>query len=270
MQTSNRVYHGAQELDLSYFFIKFLKTIFLPPGIFIVLFAGVLYLWNRRPLLAKRLGLATVIIFWLAATPLVSKSLMSIIESYPALDVADPRLEAAQAIVILGGGLQSTPEFGGATVSKSTLARLSYASLLARITNLPVLVTGGEIPDLNAKPEAEIMAQTMEFVFGIKPQWKEIQSLNTAQKARLSADILKENKIHTILLVSQAWHLQRAVSIFSEQGLNVIPAPTYFEGFNSTTDDFWLTLIFPNTDSLSHSYIAMHEIIGRIWYWIRY
>ena len=50
----------------------------------------------------------------------------------------------AEAIVILGGGTRrNAPEYGGDTLGRLTLERVRYGAQVAKLTALPVLVTGG-------------------------------------------------------------------------------------------------------------------------------
>ncbi|MDH5730307.1 MAG: YdcF family protein [Gammaproteobacteria bacterium] len=256
---------------MSFYLIKFIKTIIFPPGIFLVMLLLALFFWRRKPLLSKRLVLSTLVLFYLAATPLVSTFLISWVEPYPALDIHKFEHQDAQAIVILGGGRHfPAPEYDGDTVSMAALTRLSYGSLLAHKTKLPVLVTGGVAPGSQLQSEAQLMANTLEQIFQIKVKWVEGKSLNTAENAIFSAEILKQEKISSIFLVTQAWHLARAVDIFERQGLTVIPAPTYFVGLSNSKGAQWLLELLPSTTALEYTRHALHEMLGRIWYWLRY
>ena len=50
----------------------------------------------------------------------------------------------AKAVVILGGGVRrNAPEYGGDTLATLTLERVRYGARVARLTGLPVLVSGG-------------------------------------------------------------------------------------------------------------------------------
>src|SRR5258707_4562639 len=82
----------------------------------------------------------------LLSTSAVSYALMDRIEIFPAL--TQLQIEAAArephaAIVILGAGRRVyAPEFGGETVDEFGLERVRYGAALARLTELPVLVSG--------------------------------------------------------------------------------------------------------------------------------
>lgn len=256
-------------MDFSFIAVQFIKSIFLPPLLLILLVILAIKFLPRRPARAKKLLIAFVVCFWVASTPLTSQLLFSLEESSPALTSQDIDNAHAQAIIVLGGGMHNNaPEMGGETTSVFTLARLRYGARLHRQTGLPMLVTGAAPIDTNSKGEAQLMAQTLEEDFGIKPTWIEAHSLNTAGNAKLSKEILNKEGIDKIFLVTQAWHMRRAAAIFRAQGFEVIPAPTLFEGYTSRIP--FIYQIIPTPQALKESYYAFHEFIGYLWYQIRY
>ena len=55
-------------------------------------------------------------------------------------------IEHPMAIVILGGGVRRhAAEYGGDTLGQLTLERVRYGARVARLTGLPVLVSGGSV-----------------------------------------------------------------------------------------------------------------------------
>jgi uncharacterized SAM-binding protein YcdF (DUF218 family) len=67
------------------------------------------------------------------------------------------------------------------------------------------------------------------------------------------------------LLVTHAWHLRRAVPLFQQQGLIVIPAGVQFA---DTRIDTPLDLL-PDPAGFRDSYFALHEWLGILWYKLR-
>lgn len=200
--------------------------------------------------------------------PLVANRLMTLIEVYPALTESEIQNNDRQAIVVLGGGRRyDAIEYGGDTVSDHSLIRVRYAAKLQKVTQLPILITGGSPLEENELSEAELMAGVLTSELSGAVTWLESRSRNTAENAIFSAEILKQNNIDRIFLVTQAWHLQRAVAVFEKQGLNVLPAPTAFEGGEL---EFSLWLFIPGANAFADSAFALHEILGNLWYLIRY
>ncbi len=238
-----------------------LKYLLLPPIVNVLMVVVGLLLWKRRPRLGiatVTLGLATLLVL---ATPWASYWLRTGLEPY-----APPSPEAlsrSEAIVILGGGRDyGAPEFGwGDAPNNATWRRLAHGAWLARRSDRPILVTGGRVHD-EAIAEATLMANALRQAFGLDVAWIEDASRTTAENAELSAAILQDADIHTILLVSQAWHLPRAVPEFTRAGLEVIPAPTDFASQPPPGIVAWI----PRAYYLRHSTQALHEWLGRAVY----
>jgi len=245
---------------MSWFFTNLLSAFLLPP-LNLLLVAGIgLWLWHKRPFIARALILIAFSSLWLLATPFVSDALMRQLEGAP--DAVDTRTQPADAIVVLGGGTYFRAiEYGGDTVGERTLARLRYAAKLQRETGKPILVTGGK-PLGNAFSEGAQMKAVLQQEFIVPVRWVEGDSDNTAENARLSYARLAPFGIRRIYLVSHAWHLPRAARAFRSAGFEVVPAPTAFTTRYRTD----LLTFVPNADALRDSRWFMHEVIGMLWY----
>ncbi len=248
---------------MSWFLTNLISAFLLPPLNLLLLTALSLWLWKKRPLLARLLLTLSFALLWLFSTPYFAESMLRNLEGKPyALDTKHPQ---AEAIVVLGGGTYfHAAEYGGDTVSKETLVRLRYAAKLYREMKIPVLVTGGK-PLGNALSEAAQMKQVLENEFNVPVRWAEGESDNTLENARLSRDILKQAGINRIYLVSHAWHLPRAQRLFENTGLQVIPAPTAF----TTRYQNDLLAFVPNARALLDSRQHLHEMIGMLWYRVK-
>jgi uncharacterized SAM-binding protein YcdF (DUF218 family) len=173
-----------------------------------------------------------------------------------------------QAIVILGGGVRrgalDLPQYQNQDVSKEAMERLRMGARLAKVTQLPILVTGGR-PDrtkVQDRSEAEIMAQVLANELGVKVRWLESRSNTTLENASFSAKILQENHVKSIYLVSHDWHLPRAIQVFQKEGFTVTPAPTGFQYHEKMTPLDYI----PSVEGFAQTRHYWHEIIGRIWY----
>lgn len=237
--------------------------IFPPVGnVLLALFGAALCRWSRG------LGIMLIAIAGISllalSTPLVSYWLRVGLETYPVL--SQERAESAEVVVILGGGRDyDSPEFGwGDAPANATWRRMAYGAVLAKRHDLPVLVAGGRVHG-EVLAEAELMAVAMEELFEIEPAWIEGQSTNTQENANYSAVLLREAGVERALLVSQAWHLPRAVSAFQRAGLEVIPAPTEF----SSPPSGGIMAFIPRAYHLRQSTQALHEWLGRLVYAVR-
>jgi uncharacterized SAM-binding protein YcdF (DUF218 family) len=228
-----------------------LRNLILPPaGPLLLAIIGALLL-RRRPRLARvllALGLGSL---WLLSLPCVADAFTRLTQHYPPLDLA--QATQAQAIVILGGGGLRVwaPEYGGPAAEPIMLERLAYGAYIARRTGLPVLVTGNSM-------EPVAMRESLLRNFGIEPRWVEDRSFDTFDNARNSAQLLRADGIHRIVLVTSATHIWRSAHEFAAVGMEVIPAPA---GMLSTRE-IGLERYLPQIDALGRSYLATYELLG--------
>ncbi len=239
-----------------------LAQIGLPPTSLIVLALAGTWLALRRRLLGIALASASLLALAALSMNVVAHALIRTLEP-PPLAAADRA--GAQAIVILAGGrAHGSPEWGGDTVSASSLRRLRYGALLARETGLPVLLTGGN-PDRAKLPEARLMQGVLEHEFGIKANWIEDGSDTTADNARLSAAILAPQGIRRVLLVTDAYHMPRARRAFAAAGFAPVAAPTGYLSRRAFRGQH----LVPNAEALRVSNVALREWVAGLWYRLR-
>lgn len=236
---------------------KVISALILPPtGPVLLAFMG-LWVSRKRPIVGLALTVFSLSSLLILSIPVTGNALLQSIESLP--PISANQLKEIEAIVILGGGTDnSSPEFQtNPSVGRWTLQRLRYGAYLQQLTGKPILVTGGA--PFAGRPDGEAMAETLTRDFHAKTVWIEGQSKDTTQNAEFSAAILQPKGIKTIAVVSQAWHLPRAIALFQSQGLNAIPAPT---GFTTVEDPYlrWL----PSASGLDKSAIALKEYLGRL------
>lgn len=240
-----------------------LAAFLLPPlNLFLLGGTGWYLLKRRHPLLGKALIFTAISLLWLLSTPFIAHKLIASLET----DIKPPPSTSChpQVIVVLGAGTYiNAPEYGGDTVPVLGLERLRLAAHLHRRTLLPILVSGGRTSDVK-RSEASLMRDVLENDFKVPVKWTEDASLNTRENAVFSQQILQQAGIDSAYLVTQAWHMPRAQSIFAHTGLCVVPAGTGFRRLRITLLSF-----LPSAAALSDSQIYMHEAIGLVWYRLR-
>ena len=180
-------------------------------------------------------------------------------------DVLKEVPEDVQAIVVLSGGRAPIArEYRNLdTVNSRSLERLRYASRLAKVHSLPIVLVGGSVND-ERKSEASLMQQALKTDFGVEATLLEEESKNTFENARFVNKILKDNSISKILLVTHAYHMPRAMWCFNDVGLEPIAAPTIFYKRNSAEPE--MKDYIPRASALTKTRIALHEYIGSLWY----
>ena len=249
---------------MSSFLTNILISVLLPPFCFILMGGIGLAVWRWRPRLGRNLVAASYALLWITSTTAFPSPYYRSLEWPAPVDLR--AANGVQAIVVLAGGLyRHAPEYGGAdTVNSRTLDRVRYASWLVRQTGLPVLASGGP-PDETSAAEAEIMKAVLENEFGTPVRWIEAESRNTFENARASARILRPAGIGKVFLVTDYFHMRRAVQAFAPTGIEVIPAPVNIPDKDPLT--FWSYL--PGPVGMRSNYFLAHELIGQVWYAIR-
>lgn len=240
-----------EALPVSFVLKKIVSAAIMPPVVFLLCAVAGLLLLRRRPRMGRVLAWGGVILAWLASTPASVGLLVRPLENIPVLQAEG--LARGEAIVILGAGAHRyAPEYDGPAPNRLALERLRFGARLARASGLPVLLSG----------ETAAMAEALWVDFGVPPQWLEGDSLDTADNARNSATILRENGIDRVVLVTHALHMRRSVAEFARQGIETIPAPT---GFFSQTEEENETQLFdflPGPTAAFAAWYAAHEWVG--------
>ena len=234
-----------------------IRPLVLPPtGLLLVAALG-LAVCSRHPRAGRALAVAGVLGLLAVSMPVVADHLLGWIDTSAPMDVE--QASDAQAIVILGGGVRrNAPEYGGDTLSTLTLERVRYGARVARLTRLPVLVAGGSV--LGAAPEARLMKAALEQEFGVPVQWAEAGSRTTHENAVRSAQILRREGIHRIVLVTHGFDMRRAMAEFEAEGMAIVAAPT---GKHVATHDTVFDYL-PSMAGLQGSYYACYEILANL------
>ncbi len=237
---------------------------FLVPPVLLVLVSALaawLTLWNPR--LGISIGIVATSLLYLASLPAVSARMIEDVEVTPP---SPPDFSAAQAIVVLGGGVHrgngtTVPD----TLGRYTLERLYFAAHAYRQLKLRMAVTGGRPPDAHSA-EAVLMKAALEDDFAVPVTWVESQSRTTYENALYTKKLLQAENVTTVVLVTNPWHMRRALWSFERAGIDAIPwpAPATYEETNRI-DDF-----LPSMRALQSSYHALHEAIGLAYYQLRY
>lgn len=238
----------------------------MPPMCFLIatpVGAIIAFRWRHTGL---AIALISSLLLYACCTQFFSDRLLALAESQvpPASSFA---LGDAQAIAVLSGDVyHGKPGGVPDDVGLLTLERLRLAATLYHAHPLPILVTGG-VEGNNAESSAALMADTLEEDYGIKTRWLEERAQNTYQNGAFSAAILKANNISRVIVVTEAWHLPRAVWAFAHAGITAIPAPA--ERTYTTAGIDW-SEFEADYGSFAKSFYALHELLGLAYYRLRY
>ncbi|WP_025704717.1 YdcF family protein [Paenibacillus graminis] len=240
------------------YFIKFVYSFVLPPGLFVILLLG-LSVWlgrrSRRPALAL---LGVTLLLYLSMTPWISKLLMGGLE----YQYDKPELLQGDVIVVLGGGATSgTPDIDGeGNLYGSAANRLLTAVRLYRQTGLPVLFSGGQVfPD--SGNEADI-AKRQLIGLGVPGSniLAENRSLNTEQNAVNTAAMMNSKGLRHPILVTSAFHMPRAMALFKDNGLAPLAYPADYTA--SRGSELYPAMFTPSPGAMNNTGTALKEYLG--------
>jgi uncharacterized SAM-binding protein YcdF (DUF218 family) len=233
----------------------------LPPtGLLLLSMVG-LAMRRRFPRSGTTLAWTGVLALLLLSIPAVGVLLVRALDSYAPFDSA--QAAEAQAVVILGGGTRrDAPDYGGDTLGLLTLERVRYGARVARLTRLPVMVSGGTV--LGGASEAKLMRAALEGEFGVSVRWAEDRSRTTHENAVNSAAILHGAGLHNVVLVAHSFDMLRARAEFAAVGIETIPAATELPSTGPSS----LLDYLPSIGGLRTSYYAVYEILANLVRWI--
>jgi uncharacterized SAM-binding protein YcdF (DUF218 family) len=245
-------------MAIPYAVSKVVIALLSPLGTTLVVGVAGLLLWRLRRVGAALVALAlSWLSFW--SLPAVSNALAQHVEApYPPLRAE--ALPKAQAIVVLGGGME--PPSPGYPYANLNLAadRVWHAARVFKAAKAPLIVASGG-GDPAVTPHSEARAMTGLLVDLGVPRaaiLEEARSRNTHENAEFTARLLAPRKVHTILLVTSALHMRRAVAEFERAGFQVIPAATDHAQAKAAGLQDWL----PAAEALDASGRAMKEMVG--------
>ena len=263
------------------FLSKFLPPLVYPLGLALLLILVSLAL-IRRPGSQRIILVLVFLLLWLGGNRWVSAALVRSLEfrylTPPEL-VNDDGSEVADVIVLLAGSTHSA-QFPRPFIEVNGAGdRVIYTALLYRQGKANhILLSGGRIDWMESgnSPAADMSVLLEMMGIPQKAIWYEDESRNTAESAQAAWEILSNQNIQRIILVTSAQHMPRSVALFEKQGFNVIPAPTDY----NITEAEWQRLthpdpmtaimnILPESGNLSATTSTLKEYLGMFISWLR-
>jgi len=239
---------------------KILPSFLLPLGLTLVL---LLVGWRTRRWIW--VGAAAALLYLASIFPVSRLLLHSLEQSYPELSVRDcPR---AGAIVVLSGfcaedrGADKVMNFGEASERFEAGALLWKAGCGERLW---VMHDGEEFGAGRLRRELE--QRGVELVAGIDVLGP---VGNTADEARRVRSEAQKEGVTSIILVTTAWHMPRAMQLFRRTSLKITPFPVDYQTakdlfFPPKPEDF-----FPTARALVQTESYLREWIGRFFYMLK-
>jgi uncharacterized SAM-binding protein YcdF (DUF218 family) len=240
---------------------KFIGGLLLPLPLFLLIMGfSLLLLWfTRRQKTAKvLLSLSWLGLLLLSLQPVADWLLAPLESRYSTYTHSAP----VDYIVVLGGGYTFNPHWApSSNLINNSLPRVTEAIRIYRQNpHSKLIFTGGRAKG-NPVASAEVAGLVAESL-GVERS--DIIMLDngkdTEDEARLVADLIGDK---TMVLVTSANHLPRAIVWFEKQGLSPIPAPANQLAITTPLNPWEKSL--PTAYYLSHSERAWYETIGQLW-----
>lgn len=223
---------------------------------------GLLSLLRVRPWF-RWLGGASALVLFVFASERVSNALVRHLEmEVPPAVRPDVTYDAA---VLLGGLLDHDATVGwGKPQYNDDSERLTATFDLLRTERVRFAVLSGGGNPGDPLNEARVLADQLAG-WGIDRSRLvlEEKSRNTRENAVESAKIVRERGFRTLVLVTSAFHMPRAVDCFRAVDLAVDPLPVDYRSFDpaKTTPQ-----LLPRSEKLADSTFALREMAGRLVY----
>ena len=240
---------------------KILPIIVSPLGLIIILlFFGVF----RKRMLPSLIGLIILIILSL---PIVSGQLIKLLEQ-DYRPTTPNETARADTVIVLSGMVTLIEKNDGIHYEFSEAVDRIFAGInLLKIGKAQkIILTRGKLPWSVGVPEGEFLAEFIQSQ-GINPNRILLSEIvqNTNDEAKAISRMLPKNS--EVILVTSAFHMPRAVKVFQNQNLKVIP---YAVDFRSSVKEINIIDFLPQASAFKDSNFYFREIIGRAYYSMRY
>lgn len=227
----------------------------------LVLLLASLLLARWRPRTGQTVGWIALLALVTACWTSGSEELLRTLEArYPQPAAID--MQRQVGVVVLGGAL-SSPELWAAHhqvgLNKHAERMTEAVALLHQYPHLRLVFTGG-IANMAGTGDTEAVRARVFFdAMGVDPARVvyEDRSRNTYENALHSAALPNVDKRQPWLLLTSAFHMPRAMGVFTHEGWNVTPWPV---DYITTPADGWFDFSLHDGPALWS--LALHEWLG--------
>ena len=217
---------------------------------------------------SKKITFFGLLVLFFCSLPVISNNLITYLEKDYTLQDASS-INETDAIVVLSGMVTAIKtgetfkyEFGDG------VDRVLSGMDLFNNNKAPLLIfTRGKLPWQLGLPEGEYLKE-FAIKYGI-PEEKILLTdnvQNTDEEAKSVKRLLNTNDAE-IILVTSAFHMPRAKKVFEAANIRIIP---FAVDFNRSTKKTTLMDFIPNAQSLSVTSFFVREMIGRLYYNLKY
>lgn len=256
---------GIERIMLS----RIAYSLLFPPNLLVALavlsfLLALMLRWRWAAVLLTTFGLLWVVGWSLPITSLQAGRYLE--QRHPHKEPSQyPRVDA---IVVLGGHVQGNrSNWFEAYDKQNVISRESMAAALYFADRAPLILLSGGALEGNVSDTANMARSLRQLGIPAGAIVQETRSQNTLENAELTDRTLQRLKKQTILLVTSALHMPRAVAAFENTGVAVLPAPlpAQIRWPRTTNRSAWL----PDLHTLMASSSIIKEYAGLVFYWLQ-
>jgi uncharacterized SAM-binding protein YcdF (DUF218 family) len=257
---------------------KVLPQFVLPVGLTAILLFLTLFLIKKKPKTAFWLVLISLLLVSAAGNAYFSAFLTRSLEWRYMPPTGEVK---ADAIVLLGGGTEAPDTPRQMVEINSAGDRVLYAAQLYKAGAAPLIIlSGGNMSysqERSTTPAQEMQAMLVDLGVPQEALVLQSQSQNTAEDAYFTSAILAEKQIRTVILVTSAAHMERALMMFASPEISIIPAPTDYNVTQRSWENLmrwdWktiLTHVMPDGGNIARTNLILHEYLGIFFYRVKF
>ena len=217
---------------------------------------------------SKKLGLLGIFILLFCSIPIVSDKLIAYLESdYKLNQVSE--VQDADAIVVLSGMVKVIKNKNNFDYEWGESVDRIFAGieLFKENKSQTLILTRGKLPWSVGIPEGEYLRE-VAIKFGVPEKnillTEKVE--NTDQEAKAIKKLFSINN-PKVILVTSAFHMTRALTVFEAAGIDIVAFPVDFQ---SSESKLTFMSFIPSAKALRDTSFFVREIIGRTYYKLKY
>ena len=217
---------------------------------------------------SKKIGLLGIFILLFCSIPIVSDKLIAYLESNYKLNQVS-EVQEADAIVVLSGMVKVIKNKNNLEYEWGESVDRIFAGieLFKENKSQTLILTRGKLPWSVGVPEGEYLRE-FAIKFGV-PEKNILLTENVENTEQEAKAIKKLFSINSpkVILVTSAFHMPRAQTVFEAAGIDIEAFPVDFQiGESKLT---FMSFI-PSANALSGTSFFVREMIGRTYYKLKY
>ena len=217
---------------------------------------------------SKKLGLLGIFILLFCSIPIVSDKLIAYLESdYKLNQVSE--VQDADAIVVLSGMVKVIKNKNNFDYEWGESVDRIFAGieLFKENKSQTLILTRGKLPWSVGIPEGEYLRE-VAIKFGVPEKnillTEKVE--NTDQEAKAIKKLFSINN-PKVILVTSAFHMTRALTVFEAAGIDIVAFPVDFQ---SSESKLTFMSFIPSAKALRDTSFFVREMIGRTYYKLKY